>query len=103
MAEEYSPASVPVKLTLNVYPNPLRTRAVIAWALPVGGRVSLKVYDATGRVVRDLVSERMDAGRYSVRWDGRAADGRRIANGVYFCKLVTAVGARQQKLVIAKR
>jgi flagellar hook assembly protein FlgD len=65
--------------------------------------VSLKIYDATGRVVRDLVGEKMDAGRYSVTWDGRAADGRRIANGVYFCKLATAVGARQQKLVVAWR
>jgi flagellar hook assembly protein FlgD len=65
--------------------------------------VSVKVYDAMGRVVRDLVGEHMDAGRYSATWDGRAADGRRIANGVYFCKLVTAVGDRQQKIVIAKR
>jgi hypothetical protein len=103
LADEYGPAAVPVKLALNVRPNPLRSRATIAWAVPVAGRVSVKVYDAMGRVVRDLVGERMDAGRYSATWDGRAADGRRIANGVYFCKLVTAVGARQQKIVIAKR
>jgi len=101
--DEYGSAGVPVKLALRVYPNPLRTRAVMAWELPVAGRVSVKVYDAAGRVVRDLVRGRMDAGRYSVTWDGRAADGRRIANGVYFCKLATAVGDRQQKLVIAKR
>jgi len=101
--EEYGSAGVPTKLSLNVRPNPLRSRATIAWAVPVAGRVSVKVYDAMGRVVRDLVGEQMDAGRYSATWDGRAADGRRIANGVYFCKLVTAVGDRQQKVVIAKR
>jgi hypothetical protein len=103
LADEPGPASVPTKLALNVRPNPLRSRATIAWAVPVAGRVSVKVYDAMGRVVRDLVGEHMDAGKYSATWDGRAADGRRIANGVYFCKLVTAVGARQQKLVIAWR
>jgi len=96
-------AGAPVQLTLNVCPNPLRSRAAIAWALPVAGRVSIRVYDAAGRVVRDLVSENMDAGRHSATWDGRAADGRRIANGVYFCNLATAVGSRQQKIVIAKR
>jgi hypothetical protein len=103
VAEEYRPAEVPVKLTLSVRPNPLRSRATIAWAVPVAGRVSVKIYDAMGRVVRDLAGERMDAGRYTATWDGRAADGGRTANGVYFCKLVTAAGARQQKLVVAWR
>jgi hypothetical protein len=103
VSDDYQPASVPTKLALSVRPNPLRTRAAIAWALPVAGRVSLKVYDATGRVVRDLVSQNMAAGQYSVAWDGRAADGRRLANGVYFCKLATADGSRQQKLVVAWR
>ena len=103
VADKPGTAAVPVQLTLNVYPNPLRSRATIAWALPVAGRVSIKVYDAAGRAVRDLVSENMDAGRHSVTWDGRAADGRRIANGVYFCQLATTVGSRQQKIVIAKR
>jgi hypothetical protein len=104
VAEEYSPTSVPTKLALNVYPNPLlRSRASLAYAVPVAGRVSIKVYDAAGRVVRDLVSQNMAAGRYSATWDGSAADGRRIANGVYFIKLATTVGTRQQKLVVARR
>jgi hypothetical protein len=99
----YGPAGVPTKLTLGVYPNPLRSRVTIKYAVPVAGRVSIKLYDAAGRVVRDLVSQNTPTGRYSVTWDGRAADGRRIANGVYFCKYVTPVGARQQKIVVAKR
>jgi hypothetical protein len=103
VSDKYGAAGVPVQLSMNVYPNPLRSRVAIAWELPVAGRVSIKVYDAAGRVVRDLASGYMGAGRHSVTWDGRAADGRRIANGVYFCKLTTVVGARQQKIVIAKR
>ena len=103
VTDEYGTASVPTKLALNVYPNPLRTRASLAYAVPVAGRVSIKVYDATGRVVRDLVSQNVAAGRYSATWDGSAANGKRVANGVYFCQLVTTVGARQQKLVVAWR
>jgi hypothetical protein len=103
VGDDYGPAGVPTKLALNVRPNPLRTRASLAYAVPVAGRVSIKVYDATGRVIRDLVSQNMAAGRYSVTWDGSAANGKRVANGVYFCQLTTAVGARQQKLVVAWR
>jgi subtilisin family serine protease len=103
VTDDYGPASVPTKLELSVRPNPLRTRVSLAYAVPVEGRVSIKVYDAAGRVVRDLVSQNLAAGRYSATWDGSSADGRRIANGVYFCKLVTSIGARQQKLVVARR
>ncbi len=102
VAEEYSLAGVPVQLGLGVYPNPLRSRTAVEYAVPVAGRVSIKVYDAAGRAVRDLVSRNMAAGRHSVTWDGRAADGRRVAEGVYFCKLATPAGTRQQKLVVSR-
>lgn len=103
VTDESGPASVPTKLELSVRPNPLRTRVSLSYAVPVAGRVSIKVYDAAGRVVRDLVNEEIAAGRYSATWDGSSADGRRIANGVYFCKLVSPAGARQHKLVVARR
>jgi len=103
VADESGTAAVPVRLALDVYPNPLRNRVSIAWALPVAGRVSVKVYDAMGRVVRDLAGNEMDAGRYSLTWDGRAANGRRVADGVYFCQLTTTAGTLQQKLVVARR
>jgi len=102
VADGYGVAGLPVKLALSVCPNPLRSRAAIAWAVPAAGRVNVKVYDAMGRVVRDLVSRNMAAGRYSVTWDGRAANGRRVAEGVYFCKLATAAGTQQQKLVVSR-
>jgi hypothetical protein len=100
--DDCGPASVPVRLALNVYPNPLRSRTAVEYSVPVAGRVSIKVYDAAGRVVRDLVSRNMAAGRHSVTWDGRAADGKRVAEGVYFCKLATPTGTQQEKLVVSR-
>ncbi|HTW91901.1 MAG TPA: C25 family cysteine peptidase [bacterium] len=100
VADQQSAASLPVKLTLGVFPNPLRSRATIAYALPAAGHVSIKVYDASGRVVRDLLGKNVAAGRYSVTWDRSAANGKRVAAGVYFCKLATPAGTRQQKLVV---
>gem|GEM_PF-4021916 len=32
----------------------------------------------------------MKRGAYRVRWDGRDAQGRMLADGVYFCRLVVA-------------
>ena len=102
VAEGSGTSAKPVSLALVVRPSPLRSRAAIEYAVPVAGKVGVKVYDAAGRVVRDLVSQYMDAGSYSVTWDGRSADGRRVARGVYFCKLSTPAGAMQQKLVVTE-
>jgi hypothetical protein len=102
VADEVGSAGVPVRLALGVFPNPLHSRAAVEYAVPVAGRVSVQVYDATGRVVRNLLSQNVAAGRYAVTWDGRAANGKRVAEGVYFCKLATPAGNRQQKLVVTK-
>jgi len=96
------PIGAALKLALDVRPNPLRNRAAIAYAVPVAGRVGISVYDAAGRVVRDLAGGSMAAGRYSATWDGRAADGKLVPEGVYFCKLATPAGTRQQKLIVAR-
>jgi hypothetical protein len=85
-----------------VYPNPFEGRATIAWAVPAPGNVSLKVYDAAGRQVRNLVSQSMKPGRYSATWDGRAGNGKQVAPGIYFCKLSVAGRTQQQKVIVAK-
>ena len=102
VADEYGAAGMPTRLALSVYPNPLLSTTSVRWAVPTAGRVSVRVYDAMGRVVRDLVGQNMEAGRYSATWDGRTANGKRVAAGVYFCKLATPAGTRQQKLVVSR-
>jgi hypothetical protein len=102
VADGSGTSAKPVSLGLVVRPSPLRSRAVIEYAVPAAGRVGIKVYDASGRAVRDLVSRQMDAGSYSVTWDRTATDGRRVSRGVYFCQLATPAGAVQQKLVVTE-
>ena len=95
-------AARPSVFRFGVWPTPFRSRATVSWSVVLGGKVSLVVYDAVGREVRRLVDCRQTPGHYSVDWDGRAGNGQRVAPGVYFCKLETAAGCRQQKLVLAR-
>ncbi|MFH1502271.1 MAG: BNR-4 repeat-containing protein [Candidatus Eisenbacteria bacterium] len=75
-----------VKLYPN-QPNPFSGSTEIAYALGSGGRVSLRVYDASGRVVRAVVDDELPAGRHSAVWDGRDGRGHLVASGVYFVRL----------------
>lgn len=83
------------------FPNPTAGRTSIAFRLPAPSPVSLDVYDVRGARVRSLVSGPRVAGPHVVDWDGRAADGSRVAPGLYFYRLeAQAFGVRSGRLVV---
>ena len=78
----------PARFALSgVAPNPTSGWLAVSYDLPVGCRVDVGIYDVSGRAVKTLVAKDQAAGRYTVRWDGRRADGTEAASGVYFTKL----------------
>jgi len=73
---------------LGASPNPFNPKTTIRFDLPDARCVDLRVYDATGRLVRTLLDgETRPAGRQDVAWDGRDAAGRTAPSGVYFYSL----------------
>jgi len=83
-------------------PNPFKSHTQISYAQPTAGRVSLRVYDVTGRTVRTLASGSQRAGYYSVTWDARDSRGREVPRGVYFYRL-DAPGFRAVKKAVVTR
>jgi hypothetical protein len=55
-------------------------------ALPKPGTASVRIYDVTGRFVRDLARRSFPAGYHGLRWDGRNAAGQPVGSGVYFLR-----------------
>ena len=82
---------------LQNYPNPFNPRTVISVQLPVSGEVLLKVYDVMGREVQTLVNERLNAGTYSVTFDGS-----NLSSGVYFYKLQSGDFTSVKRMVLIK-
>ena len=72
---------------LHVAPDPMTSSAVVSYYLSRAGRVSLLVFDASGRVRRTLADERVSAGTGSWRWDGRDDAGTDCPAGIYACRL----------------
>lgn len=79
------------------YPNPFNPATVISYQIPVNSYVTLRVFDILGREVATLVSERKNAGTYSVQWNASG-----FSSGVYFCRL-EADGKREiRKMILMK-
>ncbi|MEZ5063469.1 MAG: FlgD immunoglobulin-like domain containing protein [bacterium] len=91
-------AALPTGTELASHPNPFRAETSIDFAMPAAGPVSVRVYDVSGRLVRDLLDELRPAGRHAIAWDGRDDAGSETAAGIYFLRLETGDGALSRRV-----
>ena len=87
---------------LQNFPNPFNTATRIDFYVPANGRVSLRVYDVRGRKVRTLVDRFLSRGKHFSIWNGRDGLGRRVASGLYICRL-TAKDFKETKKMLLLR
>ncbi len=103
-----SPAMVKTdgKLLLALYPaspNPFGDATTVRFDVPDhAGPVNLMIYNVRGQVVRRLVDEPMDRGRYERVWNGRDETGTPVAAGVYFTRLIVDGESERQKVMLLK-
>lgn len=87
---------------LSIAPNPFKSAAEFAYVLPGKQRVSLVIYDVSGKKVRALCDGYQDAGHHAVAWPGDDDQGRPLAAGVYFGRIEIAGQAATAKLVLTR-
>jgi len=74
----------------------------ISYSLPRTAPISIKIYDASGRLVRTLVWGTEEAGEYTISWDGSDDRGRALSSGVYFARLEAGTEQRLAKIVLLR-
>ena len=108
--ENVSETSVPDKaaapieetfLLYSNYPNPFNPTTTIRYRLERGSKVSLRIYNVYGNLVRCLVNEtRMQEGTYFVLWDGKNETGSSVNSGCYFYRLQTDDSFETRKMLL---
>jgi hypothetical protein len=79
---------------LKVHPNPFKGQLQIEYFVPSASMLELQIYDGGGRMVRELLTESKLPGIHRTKWDGRDSEGKRLANGVYFCRMaIRSIGS----------
>ena len=83
-------------------PNPTASATRVRFALPREGRVSVRILDVMGRVVRTIVDEQLGAGPHDAMWDGRDAAGSPAASGVYWSRVETRDSSVTRKVTLLR-
>jgi len=81
-------------------PNPFGSQTTIRYSLSAQGKVSLLIHDITGRLVNTLLNEDKAPGIYTINWQGKDAQNRRLSAGVYFYTLKTQDYTKTNKIVL---
>ena len=85
------------KFGLKNYPNPFANNTTISFNLNADSYVSLQVYDVSGRMVAELISEVRGSGLNTVEFAPDFA-----ASSTYFYKLTTDFGTETRKMMMLK-
>ncbi len=95
--------AVPVEFDVGqAYPNPFDRAIRIDYSLDVPTRVCVSVYGVEGRLIRILVDGALPGGRYSTLWDGRDAEGSRVAAGLYFLRVASRSKSIERKVLLLR-
>ena len=95
--------SIPFDFSLSQnYPNPFNPSTTINFTVAKTANVRMDVYNVLGEKVTTLVETRMNAGNYSVVWNGHDNSGRLAASGVYFYRLISGQMMKTKKMLLLK-
>jgi hypothetical protein len=85
----------------NNFPNPFIGQTAIKFEVPrltAPKIMTLKIFDARGRVIRTLVNELTMGGSYSINWNSQDNAGKILAPGLYIA--VLSVGNEHQMITM---
>jgi hypothetical protein len=87
---------------LGNFPNPFNPSTIIVFTAPRSGIVSLEVFDILGRRIRTLHDGVIEAGRHTVKWDGKTDSGSPATSGIYYCRLISGDDVSIERMTLLK-
>jgi hypothetical protein len=79
------------------YPNPFNPVTTFAYSVPTRARVSIIIYDVSGREVRTLVDEQVEPGYHQTVLHATG-----LPSGVYFARMVAGSFIETRKITLLK-
>jgi len=93
----------PESFSLTNYPNPFNPSTNICYELPKEEKVSLQIFDMTGNLVKNLMSnESKSAGYHQITWDATDNNNSKVPTGIYFYAITTKNYSKTNRCLFIK-
>jgi hypothetical protein len=83
-------------------PNPTIDYTTVRYELSQPSAVTVRILDASGRVVRNLYGGTLHQGSYELQWDARDDGGSSVASGVYYAQIATDGGTQTREVTVLR-
>ncbi|MCB9087174.1 MAG: T9SS type A sorting domain-containing protein [Calditrichae bacterium] len=94
---------IPTEFSLQQnYPNPFNPTTTIRYGLREDAKVSVKIYNVLGQVVKTLVNNRQTAGFKTAVWDGTNDFGAKVSSGIYIYRIEANDFVDSKKMILLK-
>jgi hypothetical protein len=84
------------------YPNPFNPSTSIQFQVPKQSDVSIVVYDMLGQQVKSLFEASVQAGIYTVQWDGSNNSGLKMSSGSYIYRMNADGFVETREMILLK-
>ena len=84
------------------YPNPFNSQTIIPYSVGKPGLVTIRLYDISGQLIREVVNSSHAIGEYDIQWDGKDSNGLASSSGVYIVRLENTGYVQTTKIMLMK-
>jgi hypothetical protein len=87
---------------LSNYPNPFNPTTTIKFNIEQNEQVKMEIYNLKGQKVKTLVEDKLEAGKYTITWNGKDDNGKSVSSGIYFYKMNSGKFTSTKKMILMK-
>jgi len=87
---------------LPAYPNPFNPSTTITYGIDTDNKVTIDIYDITGKLINTLQNGYQTQGWHTVIWNGTNQHGEQIPAGIYISKITSGSKVKTNKLMLLK-
>jgi hypothetical protein len=84
------------------YPNPFNPNTSIQFQVYKTGVVNVKIYDMLGQEIKTLFNDEVEAGMYTIQWDGLNDNGMKMSSGSYIYRMTAGDFVDSKEMLLLK-
>lgn len=84
------------------FPNPFNSNTSISFEIPFSNFVILQIFDIKGEIINTLIKQKLQAGQYTITWNGVNNFKQKVPSGVYFYSITSNNYYNYRKMIMIK-